>query len=83
MQTPAKPWLSKEVSVQWIVGLVLAFAGWAYSEKERSTREMAELRSAIEQQPRNAERRDRMDDKLQACLERQIDLALRCPRARD
>lgn len=77
-ETNTKPWLSREVSVQWIVGLILAFGAWSYNERGRTAAEMAQIKAGLDQRPDLVERRNRAEDKLQACLERQIDMAMGC-----
>ena len=80
MTQAAKPWLSREVSVQWVIGLVIAFVAWSHNERVRAASEMAQLRSSIDQRPGLIERRDREQDRLQECLQRQMDLVKECTR---
>ena len=75
-----KPWLSREVSVQWVIGLALAFAAWSHNERVRAASEMAQLRSSVDQRPGLIERSDREQDRLQECLQRQMDLLKGCMR---
>ena len=80
MTQAAKPWLSREVSVQWVIGLAIAFVAWSHNERVRAASEMAQLRSSIDQRPGLIERRDREQDRLQECLQRQMDLVKECTR---
>ena len=75
-----KPWFSREVSVQWVLGLAIAFVAWAHNDRVRAATDMAQLRSSLEQRPGLIERRDREQDRLQECLQRQMDLLRECQR---
>ena len=75
-----KPWLSREVSVQWVLGLVIAAVLWAHNERVRSATEIAQLQQAVAQRADLVERRNREQDQLRECLQRQIDIAHGCAR---
>ena len=71
--------------MQWILGLVFAAGLWVWDERtttaaEKATLrgEIASLRAAVDQRPDLIERRNREQDKMEACMQRQLDLALRC-----
>ena len=69
-----KSWLSKEVSIQWVLGLVLAGVWWMHEERVKWQVQMAAMEEKLQQRPDLIERRNREQDKLQECLQRQMDL---------
>lgn len=44
-----KPWLSTQVSLQWVAGLVLAFGVWGFQQYEDSENAMAGLAATMQE----------------------------------
>ena len=68
-----KPWLSTEVSVQWVAGLAIAFLVWTVRNDRAHTSETAVLESKINDRASLIERRNREIDTMQAQMDRQTD----------
>lgn len=77
-QEKPKSWLSREVSVQWVAGLVVTGVVWIWQKDRADAIRIAGLETQMAQRPDLVDRRNREQDALKQCLERQIDILMRC-----
>lgn len=75
-----KPWLSREVSIQWVIGLALVAIWWVIDRDKQQEARIGQVAEQMAQRPDLVERRNRELDKLEACMNRQIELVRSCKR---
>ncbi len=80
MESPATSsrFLDRTIRVEWLLGLLLALAVYYHRSASEDAQSAAQARTALEQRPDLIDRRNREMDALRMCMERQLDLALRC-----
>ena len=75
MSEPTRKWFEpRSIRLEYVAGLLITFAVFMYQRDK----DLSRIEAAAAQRPDLVERRNREIDKLEQCMQRQLDLIQQC-----